>query len=146
MRTRDAIIGFVFLVILIGGILIIKNRSNKTPIESGPLPTPSIQQRIENKFGGIKIPDDVSKVELKDTTGGDSYGIATQTEVLANLPDLSKGEFYEVWVNQNGKLISLGKMRIAKGGYILEGNIGSDKVIVSREKIYDNRIELKVLE
>lgn len=123
MKTRDIVIGFMVLVILVAGVLWVKKvKTNK--ILTVPTSTPGIQKIIEEKFGRVNIPD-TEKAELKDVSGLGGMGIATRTEVLADLPDPETGP-YQVWVD--GKL--LGKMRIAKGGWIFDGKINGQKVEV----------------
>jgi hypothetical protein len=134
MKIRDVVIGFVFLVILVAGILwIYRAKNNKT--SNLPLPTPNISQRIKNAFPNLNIPDGVERANLSDVTGGESIGIATRTEVVANLPELSAGKYYQVLLeDSSGKSVKLGMMRISKSGYILEYNSanfpGFNKVIV----------------
>jgi hypothetical protein len=134
MKTRDVVIGFIFLVVLIAGILwIFRTRGSKT--SNLPLPTPNISERIKNAFPNLNIPDGVERANLSDVTGGDSIGVATRTEVVANLPELTSGKFYQVMLeDSSGKSVKLGNMRIAKSGYILEYNSanfpGFNKVIV----------------
>jgi hypothetical protein len=134
MRGRDIVTGLVVLVILIAGVLLIKNARDKK-LAGVPIPTPSIEQKIGKTFNGLTIPNDAEKAELKDVTGGTSFGIVTRTEVLANLPELPKGQVYQVKLeNPQGKTILLGSLRIAKGGYLLEYDSskypGYDKVLV----------------
>jgi hypothetical protein len=137
MKTRDVIIGFVFLVILIAGILwIFSTRGSRT--SNLPLPTPNISERIKNAFPNLDIPDGVERANLSDVTGGDSLGVATRTEVVANLPELSAGKYYQVMLeDSSGKTVKLGNMRISKSGYILEYDStdfpGYNKVIVVLE-------------
>jgi hypothetical protein len=134
MKSRDVIIGFVFLVVLVAGILwIFRVKNNKTT--SLPLPTPSISQKVNNAFPGLNIPDGVERVNLSDVTGGNSIGVATRTEVVANLPDLSGKQQYQVLLeNASGRDVNLGTMRISKSGWILQYNSskypGYNKVIV----------------
>jgi hypothetical protein len=134
MKSRDVIIGFVFLVLLIAGVLwIFRAKNNKT--SNLPLPTPNISQRINNAFPNLNIPDGVERANLSDVTGGNSLGVATRTEVIANLPDLPSGKYYQVLLqNSSGKNVNMGNMRISKSGYILEYNStnfpGYNKVIV----------------
>jgi hypothetical protein len=134
MKSRDVIIGFIFLVVLIAGVLwIFRIKNNKT--SNLPLPTPNIAQQVKNAFPNI--PDGVERANLKDVTGGNSLGVATRTEVVANLPELASGKFYQVLLeNSSGKSIILGNMRISKSGYILEYNSanfsGYDKVVVTQ--------------
>lgn len=133
MRTRDVVTGFIVLVVLIGAALLVRNaRLKKQAIVT---PTPSVEDKVSKTFNGLTIPADVDKAELKDVTGGDSFGIATRTEILANLPELPVGQYYQgKLVNAEGKSILLGRFRIAKGGYLLEYSSakypGYDKVVV----------------
>lgn len=124
MKSRDVVVGFIIIVILITSVLLVKkakvDKFNITPVQ-----TPSIETRIKNTFNGIIIPDDTDKIELSDISGGESYGIVTKTEILANLPELSEGKFYSVTLTKNEDLIKLGNMRKAKGGFVLEYNFSN---------------------
>lgn len=123
MKNRDAIIGFIVLVTLVTGFVLIRNsKKDKLVIPSN---TPSIEQKVSDKFGGFILPKDTERVELKDISGGNAFGIATRTEVLADLPDISAGS-YQVWVD--GKRV--GDMRIAKGGFLFEGKLDGMKIEV----------------
>ena len=129
MKTRDIAVGLVILVILIGGVLIIK-KSLSVP------QTLTTQEKIEKTFNGLKIPNDAERIDLTDVSGGESFGIATNTEILANLPDLSSGQVYQAWLlNDQGKKILLGSLKNAKGGYIIEYNSSKyptyTKIVVS---------------
>jgi hypothetical protein len=135
MKGRDVVIGFIFLVLLVAGVLwIFRAKNNKN--SNLPLPTPNISQRIKNAFPNLDIPDGVERANLNDVTGGNSVGVATRTEVVANLADLPSGQYYQVLLeNSSGKNVTLGNMRISKSGYILEYNSanfsGYNKVIVA---------------
>lgn len=134
MKVRDIVTGLIVLVVLIAGVLLIKNARDKR-LAAVPTPTPSIEQKVGATFNGLTIPSDVEKTELKDVTGGQSFGIATRTEILANLPELSPGQKYQAKLeNSQGKTILLGTLRIAKGGYLLEYDSskypGYNKVLV----------------
>lgn len=145
MRTRDILVGLIVLAVLVGGILWIRkvrlDRQSKMAVV-----TPTVEEQISETFNGLEIPADVEKAELKDTSGGDGIGIATRDMILADLPDPESGYFYQVWVERGGNLVSLGKMRVAKGGFLFEGKILDQKVVVSREKAFDNKVETKLLE
>ena len=83
----------------------------------------------------MAIPADVERTELKDVSGGQSFGIATRTEILANLPEPPAGTVYQGKLeNDQGQFVTLGTLHIAKGGYILEYNSsnysGYNKVLV----------------
>ena len=123
MKGRDIAISLIVLVILVTGAIVYKKaRTNRLQVV--PVSTPSIEQKIEDKFGGLKIPDNAERTELKDISGGNGYGIATRSEVLADLPETGAGYFYQVWADGQ----SLGKMRIAKGGWLFEGKINGQKI------------------
>jgi hypothetical protein len=136
MKSRDVVIGFIFLVILIAGVLwILRAKNIKT--SSLPLPTPNIAQQVKNAFPNLNIPEGVERANLSDVTGGNSLGVATRTEVVANLPELPSGKYYQVLLeNSSGKDVLLGNMRISKSGYILEYKStdfpGYNKVIVTQ--------------
>ena len=122
------------MVIIVAGVLWISKKAKtvKSPVSS---PTPSIEQQIETKFKGLVIPDDSEKIELKDVSGGSGIGIATKSEILADLPDLANGKFYQVWLSKDSKNILLGHLTKAKGGYLLNYDLtkfpGYNKVIVT---------------
>ena len=132
MKSKDVVMGLAVIVVLVVSVLIIKNKKNSINI---PTPTPTIEQKIEERFGGLAVPVDVEKAELKDVSGGDGFGIATRTEVLADLPELTGAKVYQVWLEKDTKKILLGSMRIAKGGYLLEYSSskfpGYNKVLIT---------------
>ncbi len=161
MKARDVVIGFVVLVILIGGALWIRKAKNK--VET-PVPTPNITERISKTFN-LEIPDDVDKAELTDVSGGDGSGVATRKfetgifshAVLADLPEPTPGYFYEGWLvrgkvgDSNFSYFSTGKLGIAKGGYLLNFASAKDysdytKVVVTLEKVNDKTPEQHILE
>lgn len=123
MRARDIVTGLIVLALLIGGIFWVKKA--RTQKEDLTVTTPTVEEKISDTFNGLEIPKDTEKAELKDVADGDGVGIATRTEVLADLPEPEAGN-YQVYMN--GKL--LGKMRVAKGGWLFEGNISGTKIEV----------------
>ncbi|HTK03231.1 MAG TPA: hypothetical protein VL401_00485 [Alphaproteobacteria bacterium] len=134
MKRREVIIALIIFIILVTAVVLIKKSLNKKLLVT-PVATPSIQQRIDDNFPGLVIPNDIEKAELKDVSGGDNMGIATRTEILANLPDLKSGQYYQVWLSNGVKQILLGNMRIAKAGWLLEYKSsdypGYNKIIVT---------------
>lgn len=121
MNIKRVVLVFVILVIIIVGALLAsqKIKNNRISI-SLPEATPTVEQRIEEKFKGLVIPDDAEKIELRNVSGEEGMGIATRNEILADLPNLQKGESYQVLLGNGTKTILLGSMRQAKGGYLLE--------------------------
>ncbi len=136
MKTRDIVIGLVVLVVLVTAVLVIKRSLNKKTVVNSPSQKVSIQQKIQNTFPSLNIPEDSIKSNLTDVSGGQSFGVATNTEILANLPDLSAGKVYKAWLeNVAGKTLLLGNLRAAKGGYLIEYNSSNypsyNKVIIT---------------
>lgn len=162
MRRRDIVIGLVILVLLVGVIYVRQRTKSEGEIKVPE--TLSSEQIFEEKFN-IQIPDDVDKADLKNVDDFDGSGIATRKfengkfnqGILADLPDLQEGYFYEGWLirSEEGKddysLISTGKLRLAKGGWMLDFTSSTDfsdhsKVIVSLEKNFDRNLEERVIE
>jgi len=111
----------------------------------------------------FEVPEDADRATLKDVSGGESIGVATRQEseeggrtysLLAALPDPSSGEFYEGYMMESGEddEVYLGKLRKAKGGWLLEYEGQSSllesnpKVVITLEKVDDETPETKVLE
>ncbi len=134
MRGRNIFFAFIVIIAIVAGVFVIRNRTNIVQKVSSS-PTPSIQQQIQNKFNGLVIPADQEKVELKDVSGGSGMGLATRNEILADLPSLPSGQSYQGWLENNGKTVLLGTLKMAKGGWILNYNSsmypGYNKVIVA---------------
>jgi len=134
MKGRNVLIAFIVIVVVIVGVLLIKNRA-KIAQKVSPIATPSVQQQIKNKFNGLTIPQGEPSIDLKDVSGGSGMGIATRSEVLADLPDLAKGQIYQGYLeNSSGKTVLLGNLKSEKGGWILNYDSsmysGYNKVIV----------------
>lgn len=134
MKTRSLFTAFVIVVIAVAGILLI-NKKLKVNKLLAPSVTPTVQQKIESKFLGLTIPDDAERTELKDVSGGEGIGLATRTEILADLPEPPKGQFYQARLEKDGKTVLIGNLKIAKGGWMINYNSsaypGYNKVIVT---------------
>lgn len=135
MKTRDIVTGLIVLVVLIAGVLIIRNARNKISV-SGPSATPSISEQLSKTFPGFNIPAGTETADLKDVSGGSAMGVATRTEIVANLPTLSGGQFYQAFLeNSQGKQVLLGTLRLTKSGWMVSYDSskypGYSKVIVA---------------
>ncbi len=148
-NKKDVAIGFMIIVVVVSGAYLYKKL--KTPqISLAPTPAPiDYQKDLEDSFK-YDIPDGVNSIELKDVSGGSGRGIATQKEILADIEDPVIGYFYQGWLQKGDNYVSLGKLQVAKGGWLLEYNsaklVDAEKIIVSLEKNFDTKIEKKVLE
>ena len=135
VKGRDVLATFVVIVVIIAGVLILKNRA-KIAQKVSPTATPSVQQQIQNKFNGLTIPKGEPSIDLKDVSRGSGMGIATKSEILADLPDLPQGQIYQGYLeNSFGKTALLGTLKSEKGGWILNYDSGKfpgyNKVIVA---------------
>jgi len=159
---RNVVIGLIVLAGL--GALIYWAVRSPQDEDLPVLPTPSIEQKLEDSFK-YQIPEGFEKAELKDVSGDTGSGIATRKyesgrfshAVLADLPDPESGSFYEGWLvrgkeqDANFAYLSTGKMNIAKGGYMLEFESSVDysdysAVVVTLEKVNDKKPEKHILE
>lgn len=165
---RNVVIGLIALAIFAGIVYWYQRARKASQLPVSPQPT--FEETFEDRFN-IQVPEDVDKAELRDVSGGDASGLATRNylpaqagearrfthSVLADLPDPPTGSFYEGWLvrgkegDENFAFISTGKMRLAKGGYILEFESGKDYslysgVIVTLERLDDIKPEKHILE
>lgn len=162
MNRRDIVIGLVILALLVG--VVYWRQTSKKEEEIKVPETLSVEDVLEEKFK-LEIPEDVDKAELKDVSGGNASGLATRDfkdgqfshTILADLPEPEAGKFYEGWLvkGEEGKegfeAISTGRMRVAKGGYLLEYKSSKDlkdytKVVVTLETKADKTPEKHILE
>lgn len=137
VSIRKIVLSFIFLFVIIFSVIyfLLKSRGQKENLRYVS-PTPSVIQQMEEKFKGVTIPQDDTKIELKNISGEEGMGIATKTEVLADLPELTKGGFYQVLLSNGNKTIFLGNLKESKGGWILEYDLskyqGYNQLIVSK--------------
>lgn len=149
---KDVVTGFVIILILVFGYFIYSRyRSSQNIPDVGLNTQETAKKTIEEKFN-ISLDENSVFITLKDVSGGDASGIATEKEILVDLADPENGVFYQAWLakSDDEKIISLGKLQMAKGGWLINFDKNKyqdfEKVIISQEKIFDNKIEMKVLE
>lgn len=143
MRVRDIVIGFLFLVILIAGVLWIF-RTKNAKSTSVALPTPNIVQKINDTFPSLKVPAGAERANLSGVSGTSGIGVATREKsngnysvtIMANLPTPSANAYYQATLTNGTANISLGKMNFTKSGYMVNFVSSSDlssykKVVVS---------------
>lgn len=162
MQRRDLAIGIIILFIIALIVFFVQRRNQQISLpEETPSATPKIEEKeaeIEGKFN-IQIPENVEKANLHDTTGRGYGAVATRESkagefsltILADLPDPEDGRFYQAWLTKDGDSVSLGQLRIAKGGYLIDYTSATDlssyKVVtVSLERVFDNKIEEVILQ
>ncbi|OGM19936.1 hypothetical protein A2714_04340 [Candidatus Woesebacteria bacterium RIFCSPHIGHO2_01_FULL_38_9] len=163
MNRRDIVIGLLILLSL-AGVIYYRQKTRPTEEMRVPETLSSSEEVFEEKFK-IDIPDDISKSELKDISGGNATGIATRNfenavfshTVLADLPDPQEGKFYEGWLvradvgSENFSQVSTGRMQLAKGGWMLNFESKIDysdhgKVVITEEERSDATPEKYILE
>jgi len=125
MKSRDAVIGFVFVVILIAGVLwIFKSKTAKTP--NTPVATPSIEQEVNNAFPTLNVPAGTDRADLNSTSGNSGIGVATRQKmgnsfsitVMANLQAPIR-DSYKAELSNGTSNIVLGSMNLTKSGYLV---------------------------
>lgn len=161
-KTRDVLVGVAVLIIfiLIAIFLIRRNPNTSVSDLNSPLPTPvsAFQQNLQNNFG-ITVPSSALKSDLKDVTGANQIGLVTLDKtsgnniytVIANLENPASGYFYQAWLVNGNDTISLGKLVVAKGGWLVNYTTSKDlsdhkSVWVTLEKTNDNTPEKHILE
>src|SRR3989344_6832811 len=161
---REHWVGLVVVVLVIGGLWWWRGKrieqSQVFPAEGEGVEIEDRASELAKRFGVI-LPDNLERAELKDVTGGVGGGIATRSytdgkfelTVLAELPEPKAGERDEGWLVRDEPFSSVytGKLRIAKGGLVLEFSDKMDcrdhvKVVVTLEKQDDRKLETHVLE
>lgn len=155
-NKRDVITGVVVILFVIGGVYLYKYFKNPQPTTTTQTPVSyEFQKDFDTESGYLdsflkNIPDNVNAIELMDVAGGDSRGIATENEILVDANEPENGFYYQAWIEKDGVLTLLGKLRTAKGGWLIEYSmpnlVENSKVIVSLEKNNDNKIEKRILE
>jgi len=159
MSRRDIVIGLIIVAVLAGVILIRQRNSGNEDEMRVPETLSSVEEQIEDKFN-LQFPDDVDKAELKSVSEKPESAIATRkfengtftATVLADLPDSEPGSFYQAWLvkGEEGEegyaIISMGKLQIAKGGWMVSFESNTDysdysKVLLTSEKVSDNSPE-----
>lgn len=148
-NKKDVVIGLVIIVVLVASFFVYKKFKNNPKSLETPIPVSvEYKKSFEDTFK-IDIPDNENAIELKDVNGGNSRGIATEREILIDADDPESGYFYQAWLENDGNLKSLGKLKMAKGGWLIEFNEtvtkGNTNIIVSLEKNFDNTLEKKIL-
>jgi len=155
MNRKDIVIGLVILAAVAAVIFFARRSKSTNPL---PLETPTIEQKVQDTFK-YTIPENADKTELKDVSGGNSFAVATRSfdggvfsaTVLADLPEPKAGTFYEAWIEKDGESLPLGKLAIAKGGYLVnfassKDYSDSNKYFVTSETKDDSTPETHVLE
>jgi len=160
MKRKDIVIGLIVLAALAGIIYWFRKPKEELKVPQ----TPSVEEKME-EFFNVEIPEDVEKAQLFEVIEGYGTGIATRNYengvfthvVLADLPHHEAPYFYEGWLvrgeegDDDFDYISTGKMRFAKGGFLLEFESGTDYsdyngVVITSEEIEDDIPEDHVLE
>lgn len=149
MNFRENWWKFLVLALVVLGLIWWRQNRNQ-PEEELVTEAEQIEEQVNRYLEerGIELPEGGRRANLKDVAEGLGTGVATVVEsdeteertytVIAGLPDLSVG-WYVVWArNAEGDLVNLGRMRQAKGGYLLDTTSAQDlsgyeEVVISKE-------------
>jgi len=154
MSRRDIVIGIIILAVV--GFFIYRSQNVPNP-QITSLPETSIEDKVKDKFN-VDLPENAEKAELTSPNKTADFGVAVREEegdvlgysVLADLPDPTGGEFYQAWLVEGENYESLGKLTLAKGGWLLDTSMSTEssadsEVVVTKEKIFDSTPEEEVL-
>ena len=124
MKTRNVALGFVFLIIIIAAVLIIKD-IYKPKLVVSPSVTPTIEH-VPGKFNGLTVPQGAATANLSDISGGQGTGVVILEKtngtfsytVAANLPAPTTG-VYQAYLTDGKTTLLMGTLTVGKGGYIV---------------------------
>ncbi|MBI3397533.1 hypothetical protein HY045_03595 [Candidatus Woesebacteria bacterium] len=164
MTFKNKILVALFIAVLVLLVYVVRRSLNTQQLKLNPTPTPSVEQKIEQKFN-VAIPDNLEKAILRDVGGEEFGGIATRKyskgkfnlTILASLPDPKALTFYEAWISKGKEgdkgylVIPVGKLRVAKGGWLVDFNSTKNytdltAVLISLEEKVGNTPEKRILE
>jgi len=159
MKRYGLVWGLVFLgLVAVGGWYWMTNRVEpEDVIEVGD--NLEISEEVLERFRGMgEVSDTAERVELKPVEGKSGFGVATREvmsgrlyhSVMADLPELGNDEFYEGWLVDGERRVSVGKLIKEKGGWLLEfvgdeGLVEYDLVVITLEVRDDKSPEKEVL-
>ena len=132
MGMRQWLILVVVVILVVIGLRLLRRPAPSTPTPTPETTTEEVKDRVNRllESAGIEVPAGVKRVDL---VGSDSQstGVATvkadgqaEITILAAVPDLDTG-WYEGWLTKSdgSEPLSLGRLTLAKGGYLLETTI-----------------------
>ncbi len=167
MKTSDIVKGAI-VVAAVAGFFYFINQQPEEEVDDPDVQfsqdtTDETQRQIEEKFN-TQVPEGADRAELKsnDIEGRalatrETTGEATIISILADIPDPTAGSFYQAWIirgeerDENFDRISLGRLRVAKGGFVTEFTSERDlseynNLLISRETTQDSEPEETALE
>lgn len=161
-NQRNILIGIAVIIIIILLVIFLVRRRQQSPLitVNSPLPTPttSFEDNLQNNFG-ITVPTNATRADLKDVTGKNQMGLLTidkengqsKYTVIANLEEPAGGSFYQAWLVNGTNRISLGKLSVAKAGWMVNYDTATDlssykTIWITLEKVNDANPETHILE
>lgn len=166
MQRQRAIAVIVIVLIIVGLALFFRGgKEEEVEVTEGEgVRIEDVVSELSTQLG-VTVPEDVERTSMRDVSGGTATGLATRIfeegrfthTILAALPDLEAGSFYAGWLvrgregEEGYSLMSTGKLRISKGGYLLEFTSNQDltdhsRVTVTLERVDDGQPETQILE
>ncbi|MBN1263680.1 MAG: anti-sigma factor [Candidatus Pacebacteria bacterium] len=160
MRSRGLLVIFGLVALTVAGFFFLRRYQTEAPAApDGSLPLlPEEERQLESQLG-IEIPEEGNNFGLFEPESGKVKGLVTwqsresgtEYSILADLPDLEPGHFYQAWLNREGEMVLLGQLAQKKGGWLLDFSgktveAASLKVLITLEAEDDDRPEKKVLE
>lgn len=167
MKTSD-IVKVAVVIAAIAGFFYFTNQAadedvDETDMQFSQDTTEETERQIEERFR-TEVPEGAERAELKarDVEGRalatrEVTDSGTNISVLADLADPEQGHFYQAWAakgqegDEDFERISLGRLRVAKGGFVTDFTSESDlsefdQVLISQERTQDSEPEQTVVE
>lgn len=126
-------IAAVVLVVIGLGVFLYRQSRVETEVVTEETQEQRVSKRADEVLERFKaqVPEDATRIDLKDVSGGEGAGVVTrrveaageQVSIMVGLPDLETGEAYVAYLAsdaQEPELLKLGQLRQAKGGFLLD--------------------------
>lgn len=167
MEERQQWLSIAAVVLVIAGLGFFLYRQSRNNQPEEPVDVTEQQQQEAEQRGeevaerlNIEVPEGAEREAFRATGETQGAGLVSRIErdgqlaysFAVDLPDPQTGEFYEAYaVGEGEEREFLGRLRQAKGGWLLETSIsaeisGLNRVIITRETQDDQTPEEVVLE
>lgn len=156
------------IVLVVAGLGFFLYRQSQQAIDEAPIADEeTVTRERADRFledMNIELPEDATRVNLRDVSDSDGTGIATRRpdgdvllqSVLVALPDPAPGEFYEAYLvsseDEEVEPLRLGRLQMIKGGWALDYRLSQDqaetydRIQVTLEQVDDRAPETVILE
>ncbi len=139
---------FLVLGLVIVGLLMWRKGQSEDQPVADIASEEEVEQRVNHLLeqANISLPENSERINLRALEGVEATGVVslskdeneTRVAVIASLPE-NESENYVVWMVGDGvDALKLGRLRLAKGGYLLDQSVSEDlrqyeRVLIGKE-------------